>query len=105
VRYLVQCQVDVEIEIDDSTTAITRCTENHNDEGEPMPDERGSRGWRNMFYDLEEEEDVLRHLAFNAVANGVSYASRLDGWADLQPDDVTMQVDRRSFDAVFITPL
>jgi hypothetical protein len=37
---------------------------------------------------------VLRHWAFNCIANGVEDVARLDGWADLPPGSVTMQLDR-----------
>jgi hypothetical protein len=38
------------------------------------------------------EREGLVHLAYNAVANGVEDASRLDGWADLDSGIVTMRV-------------
>lgn len=38
------------------------------------------------------EREGLEHLAYNAVANGVEDASRLDGWGDLERGDVTMHV-------------
>lgn len=60
--------------------AVTRVTGDDGDE------------WRSMFYDLYTEEDVYNHLAYNAVANGIEDASRLDGWADLQRGAVTMIV-------------
>jgi hypothetical protein len=50
--------------------------------------------WRASFYDLHTEDDVLDHLAYNAVSNGIEDASRLDGWADLERGDVTMFVTR-----------
>lgn len=38
------------------------------------------------------EREGLEHLAYNAVANGVEDASRLDGWGDLDRGMVTMHV-------------
>lgn len=52
----------------------------------------GGDEWRSMFYDLRTEDDVLEHWAYNALANNVGEASRLDGWADLPPEAVTMRV-------------
>lgn len=83
--------VSVEITVRDAS-AILRCVENHDDEGVPQPDERGGTGWRNTYYALRTPVDVMGHLAYNCVANGVKDASRLDGWADLERDAVTMRV-------------
>ena len=50
---------------------------------------------------VDEQNDrnsVLDHLAFNAVVNGIEDASRLDGWGDLERDQLTMHVDRWSLD-------
>ena len=38
------------------------------------------------------EREGLEHLAYNAVANGVEDACRLDGWGDLDHGVVTMRV-------------
>jgi hypothetical protein len=38
------------------------------------------------------EAEGINHLAYNAVANGVHDAARLDGWADLERGVVTMDV-------------
>jgi hypothetical protein len=74
------------IEIDERyDDVITRCTENID-------------GWRDNLYDLRTEEQVLRHLAANCVANGVEDAFSLDGWADLLEGMVTMTIDRQSLD-------
>jgi hypothetical protein len=77
--YLVDRNVLVRIKIEDPNV-IDRCV---NDED----------GWRTrMFYDLDTEEKVLSHLAYNCIANGVDDASRLDGWADLAPGVATMEI-------------
>lgn len=73
--------------------AILRCTENHDEDGQPQPDERGSGGWRNSYYDLRRREDVLDHWTYNAVVNGVRDASELDGWADLERGVVVMSIE------------
>lgn len=41
---------------------------------------------------VRDKDTVLTHWAYNAVANGVCTASRLDGWADLDRDHVYMIV-------------
>lgn len=38
------------------------------------------------------EKEGLAHLAYNAVANGVEDASRLDGWGDLERGMLTLEV-------------
>lgn len=48
--------------------------------------------WRDMFYDLRTEQDVIEHLAYNAAVNGYDKVNRLDGWADLPDDAATMAV-------------
>lgn len=77
--------VTVEIEINDEE-AITRVTGPGGDE------------WRSYAYNLRTREDVLKHWAFNAVANGVDRVNRLDGWADMADDAVVLYVDRDSFE-------
>ena len=37
-------------------------------------------------------QEGLEHLAYNAVANGVEDAARLDGWGDLDRGVVTLRV-------------
>ncbi len=39
------------------------------------------------------EREGLEHLAYNAVANGVEDASRLDGWGDLERGMLTLRVE------------
>lgn len=87
----------VKISIGDES-AVARCVDNHDDQGQPQPDVRGGSGWRNTYYALRTREDVLEHFASNAVRNGVEDASRLDGWADLDPGVVTMRVDTVDLD-------
>jgi hypothetical protein len=43
-------------------------------------------------YEFKDRNAVLAHLAYNAVANGVEDANRLDGWADLPSGTLTMQI-------------
>lgn len=56
------------------------------------PDMPGGRPWRSNFYDLQTEEDVLEHLAYNCINNGFHQANSLDGWADLDDDAATMDI-------------
>lgn len=48
-----------------------------------------------IYPDVVSEEQMLKHLAYNATFNGVYDASRLDGWADLARDQLTMHVSGR----------
>lgn len=85
--YQREAHVDVDIEINDPNV-IDRVVNNEaaqNGRGEWIK-------WRDMFYDLRTEEDVLNHLTFNAVRNGVEDVSVLDGWADLPRGAATMFV-------------
>jgi hypothetical protein len=52
----------------------------------------GGDEWRSQLYNLRTEDDVLNHLAYNAVAGNVERVNQLDGWADLPDDAATMQV-------------
>jgi hypothetical protein len=57
----------------------------------------GGDDWRSQFYDLHTVEDVVEHLVFNAARNGIHDISRLEGWADLYQDAVTIEFDDVSF--------
>jgi hypothetical protein len=87
----VDIEISVRVTINDPDV-VRRCVENLDDQGVPQPDERGSRGWRNVMYDLRTEEDVINHLAWNCAMNHFHDASRLDGWADLPPTAATMTI-------------
>jgi hypothetical protein len=41
---------------------------------------------------LHTSEDVIEHLAYNYIRNGVEAVTRLDGWADCGEDDVSYGV-------------
>lgn len=73
--------------------AIDRCIENHDETGESVPYGMGIRGWRDTFYNLETEEDVLDMWAWNAVSNNVTDVANLDGWADLPSGSITFYAD------------
>lgn len=78
--YLVTCTTEVRITIDDSSTAITRATENIDD-------------WHDAFRPpITTVEQVVGYLAAAAIQTGADDASRLDGWADLDRGQVTMYV-------------
>lgn len=54
----------------------------------------GGDEWREQFYrSIRTAEDVASHLAFNALANGVTDVSRLEGWGDCEPDAAVITVD------------
>ena len=78
-RYIVTGEFVVEIEIDDPDV-IERVTGPEGDE------------WRSKLYDLHDVDDVLKHLAYNAVANGRRDVTMLDGWADLTRDACHMEL-------------
>jgi hypothetical protein len=48
-----------------------------------------------IYPDIVTEDQMLAHLAYNAIFNSVQDASRLDGWADLERGQITMRVDGR----------
>ena len=77
--HTVRLLVEVEIEVNDPDV-IERVTGPDGDQ------------WRAQLYDLHTEADVLGHLAYNCAVNGCVNASLLDGWADLPPGAVSMQV-------------
>jgi hypothetical protein len=95
--YDVEMRVTVRVEVGDDG-AILRAVDNHDATGSPQADERSGNGWRNVYYPLRTPDDVLEHLAYNAIVNGVEDASRLDGWADLSPRVVTMRVTDADLD-------
>lgn len=56
-----------------------------------------SRMWEDpecyeSLYGRMSEDEVLDHLTFNCISNGVEDAKRLDGWADLETGMLTMKV-------------
>ncbi len=59
-------------------------------------------GWRDDLYDLRTRNEVLEHLAFNAIANGYENAKHLDGWADLPEDAVQMEVLRDPMELEYV---
>ena len=55
----------------------------------------GGDEWREQFYrTIKTAEDVVAHFAYNAVANGVTDVSRLEGWADVDDDAVEIVVEQ-----------
>jgi hypothetical protein len=53
----------------------------------------GGDEWRSQFYDLHTEDEVAEHFVFNAVTNGIYDVSGLEGWADIQPGAVRVEID------------
>lgn len=74
---------------------ILRVTENRDDEDHPQghPNWRRERSYRNTLYRISSEEQVLEMLLWNAAANGVREANRLDGWADLDREAAEVHID------------
>lgn len=61
--------------------------------------------WRSQFYrSIRTAEDVVAHFAYNALANGITDISRLDGWADCSPDAVDIFIDSIETSAQTWTP-
>ena len=76
---------------------IDRVLQNHDDQGVPQPLKRGGTmggtGWQDMFYQFDNEDDLIRWLADCIGQRGYTL-SRMDGYADLNDDDITVeQVD------------
>ena len=80
-KYQIEATVLIEVDINDPTV-ITRCVENWNDEGQPVPYGQGLRGWRDVLYNLTDEDEVLEMLAYNLAIRD-RYLTQLDGWADM----------------------
>ena len=55
----------------------------------------GAKEFQDALYgdSVRDKDTTLAHWAYNAVANGISSAHRLDGWGDLDPGVVYMIVD------------
>lgn len=77
-EYTVEVTVYVTVRIHDPSV-ITRCVNNEDN-------------WQNKFYNITTRDQVLAHLAYNAVANGCDDLRHLDGWADI-PKGASMEVD------------
>lgn len=88
---VVTCTVHIDVNDPD---VIDRCVQNKNDDGVPVPYGTGQAGWRDTLYNLATREDVLKHLAYNAVLNGREDLHYMDGWADLDRDAVEMSINR-----------
>lgn len=79
---------------------ILRITENRDDEDRPEghPEYNAERSYRNTLYRIDSEGDVLEMLLWNAAANGIRQANRLDGWADLDREAAEVRIDRIEVD-------
>lgn len=77
----VEVTATVVIDIPEDSDVLTRVTGPGGDE------------WRAQFYPLRTTDDVLEHIAFNAVANDILDINRLEGWADVDPDEVDIRID------------
>jgi len=64
-------------------------------------DGQEQRVWRMQgIYDITDEAGMWDHLAYNAIVNGVTDASRLDGWAELERGELTMRVREATVERV-----
>lgn len=45
------------------------------------------------YYGFDSEDAVVNHLAWNRIKNGQYDANRLDGWADLDENVLTMDIE------------
>ena len=72
-------ELDVEVEFDDSL----------------IPDDE----WREQFYQIKNAKQLACHFAFNAVVNGMTSISQLDGFADIDDSDgsiASIEIDPHS---------
>ena len=62
-----------------------------------MDPESGEKKHRmdGIYSHVRTEDELYAHLAYNAIFNGVYDASQLEGWGDLERDQITIQVDGR----------
>ncbi|RLC97211.1 MAG: hypothetical protein DRI46_13185, partial [Chloroflexi bacterium] len=51
--------------------------------------------WREYLYDLRTVDDIVKHVAYNLIENGIGL-SQMDGWAD-QPDSNARVIDWPEF--------
>ncbi len=76
-----------------TTTVDAVVTVNNHDVIDRVTGPNGDK-WRSQFYwSIKTAEDVIAHLVFNAITNGVEDISRLDGWGDCDKDDVWFVLD------------
>lgn len=95
--YSAEVEVEVEVTINDQDV-IDRCVNNHNDSGEPVPYGQDQGGFRDLYYDLGSEQEVINHLVYNCIANGKENLQNLEGWADLPENSATMRIKYVEFD-------
>lgn len=50
--------------------------------------------WRERFYDLRSDAEVVEHLASNFIRNGIVDIGKLEGWADVgSPTAVVFSIE------------
>ena len=59
-------------------------------------DDNGTRRWRmdGIYTQITTEAGMWKHLAWNALVNGVTDASSLDGWGDLEWGQLIIDMPR-----------
>ncbi len=72
-------QVAVRIEINDSDV-VDRVVNNVDN-------------WQGTYYRMTTEQEVVDHLAYNCIANGIELVNRLDGWADMDDGAARMRIE------------
>lgn len=75
-KFRVRMTVDVEVEVDQAAIDV-------------VDDE-----WRSHLFDLHSPSDIVEHVAFNHLLNGVDDINQLDGWAHVEHGLATFEVDR-----------
>jgi hypothetical protein len=98
-KYWITFTGEAEVTVRDDRV-ILRVTENRDDEDRPEghPEHIPERAYRKVLYRIDSEGDVLEMLLWNAAANGVRRANRLDGWADLDDEAAEVRIDRIDID-------
>lgn len=75
-KYTIEIEIPTKLTLTDEAPddVITRCF---------------TKEWQDHMFTLATEDEVMDHLAYNLIENGVEDISRLDGWADI-PEGVAM---------------
>lgn len=94
-KFTVRFSGEAEVTVRDDRV-ILRVTENRDghDRPESDPQHDAEHAWRRVLYNMSTEKEVLAMLVWNAAANGVRQANRLDGWADLDRDAASVDIER-----------
>ena len=50
-------------------------------------------GWQETYYAMTTRKEVIEHLVYNLLANGIRNVSLLDGWADCERNAVDFKIN------------